>query len=70
MGPTYAFLQYCPDLCSIPQLKGLKNYYGKMQRILNLFSTHVKIFHSQFHKLIVILRACTLPSYDTFLESR
>lgn len=70
MGPTYASVQDCTELGSISQLRGLQNDYGNMQHVLDVFSNHVKIFHSQFHREIIILSACTLPSYDTFLESR
>lgn len=70
MGRAYASVQDCTELRNISQLKGLKNDYGNMRHVLNIFLIHVEIFHSQFHKEIVILSACTLPSYDTSRESR
>lgn len=63
-------MQDCTELRTISQLKDLMNDYDYLKNVLNKFSTHVEMFHSQFHKEIVILSACTLCSYDTFLGNR
>lgn len=70
MGATNASVQDCTGLRSISQLKDLMNDYDYLKNVLSIFSTHVEMFHSQFHEQIVILNACTLCSCDTSLESR
>lgn len=56
MGTTSASVQDCTELSSISQLKDLMNDYDYLKNVLNKFSIRVKMFHSQFHKEIVIFK--------------
>lgn len=56
MGTTSASVQDCTELSSISQLKDLMNDYDYLKNVLNNFSIRVKMFHSQFHKEIVIFK--------------
>lgn len=57
MGATNASVQDCTGLRTISLLKDLMNDYDYLKKVLSIFSTHVEMFHSQFHEQIVILSA-------------